>query len=194
MVDTYSDRKDQIVLVALQLLSEHGMKKLTMKNIAEKIGFTDAALYRHFKSKHDILEMLIDTVSKNLINNVNEAVATIDDPVAKLRAILHIHLSHIEKNKGMPRVIFSESIHQNDPVLRKKVLVMVTHYLDLIRGVLLRGKETRRIRIEIDIDAAAVAFWGLIQSTTLIWSLSNFEYSLENKADSLFDVFAEGIV
>ena len=194
MQDTYNDRKDHIVHVALQLVSEYGMKKLTMKNIAEKVGFTDAALYRHFKSKHDIMEMLIDTVSKNLFNIINEAVATIEDPVDKLRAILHIHLSHIEKNKGMPRIIFSESIHQNDPVLRKMVLLMVTRYLDLIKGVFLRGKEAGRIRKEIDIDTAAVAFFGLVQSTTLIWSLSNFDYALSDKADSLFKVFAEGIL
>lgn len=193
MSDTNYDRKDQIVHVALQLVSEFGMKKLTMKNIAEKVGFTDAALYRHFKSKHDIMEMLIDTVSKNLINKINETVASIDDPIDKLHAILRIHLSHIEKNKGMPRIIFSESIHQNDPVLRKMVLQMIIHYLDLVKGVLLRGKETGRIRADVDIDAAAVAFFGLVQSTTLIWSLSNFVYSLGEKADSLFDAFEKGI-
>ncbi len=194
MNDIYNDRKEQIVHIALQLVSEQGMKKLTMKNIAEKIGFSDAALYRHFKSKHDILETLIDTVSKNLINKINDTVANIDDPVDKLRAILRIHLSHMEKNKGMPRIIFSESIHQNDPLLRKMVLQMVTHYLDLIRGVLLRGREAGKIRKDIDIDTAAVAFFGLVQSTTLLWSLSNFEHSLSKKADSLFDVFTKGIL
>jgi hypothetical protein len=70
---------------------------------------------------------------------------------------------------------------------------MIVHYLDLVKGVLQRGKETGRIRADVDIEAAAVAFFGLVQSTTLIWSLSNFEYSLGAKADSLFDFFEKGI-
>lgn len=194
MDDVSIDRKEQIVSIALQLVSEQGMKQLTMKNIAEKIGFSDAALYRHFKSKHEILESLIDTVSRNLINKVTDAVASIDDPVEKLHEILRLHLMHIEKNRGMPRIIFSESIHQNDPALRKQVLQIVTRYQDLIRGVLHRGQKEGLVRGDIDIDAAAVAFFGLVQSTTLTWSLSNFNYSLGEKCDSLFDVYMKGLM
>ena len=193
MNDMYTDRKEQIIYTALQLVSEQGMKNLTMKNIADVIGFSDAALYRHFKSKHDILETLIDTVSKNLINKINDAVASIDDPVEKLRVILRIHLSHIEKNTGMPRIIFSESIHQNDPALRNKVLQTVSKYLDVIRDVLHTGQKEGKIRTDLDIDAAAVAYFGLVQSTTLIWSLSDFSYSIEEKCEAIFNVFEKGI-
>lgn len=193
MNDAYTDRKEQIIYAALQLVSEQGMKNLTMKNIAEVIGFSDAALYRHFKSKHDILESLIDTVSKNLINKITVDVASIDDPVEKLRVMLRIHLSHIEKNTGMPRIIFSESIHQNDPSLRNKVLLTVSKYMDLIKEVLHTGQKEGKIRTDLDIDAAAVAYFGLVQSTTLIWSLSDFGYSIEEKCEAIFNVFEKGL-
>ena len=44
-------RKDQIALTAIDIISEGGTQNLSMVKIAERIGVTDAALYKHFKSK-----------------------------------------------------------------------------------------------------------------------------------------------
>lgn len=188
------NRKEQIVLTALQIISEKGMKKLTMKNIAHEIGFTDAALYRHFSSKHDILKAVIEMVSTSLLGRINAAVIRIDDPIDKLQEILHIHLDHIEKNKGMSRIIFSEEVHQNDVELRSLLFGTVNNYLDFIRGILLRAKDSGIVRSNIDIDAAATAFFGLIQSVTFLWSLSDYTFSIKQKADNLFQVFSKGLI
>jgi len=193
MKNNYYNRKEQIVHTALHIISEKGMKKLTMKNIASEIGFTDAALYRHFSSKRDILKELIEVASTNLINKVNTVVAKTDDPVDKLHEILRIHLAHMEQHKGMSRIIFSEEVHQNDAELRGLLFRTINHYLDLVRGILLRAKVSGAVRADIDIDATAVAFFGLIQSVTFLWSLSDYAYSIHQKADDLFVVFSRGL-
>ncbi len=193
MKNSFNNRKEQIVFTALQISSEEGVKNLTMKNIAGRIGISDAALYRHFKNKQEIMLGMIETIGRNLTSNISNAVANIENPVDKLKEILHMHLSYIEKNKGIPRLIFSEEVHQNDPVLRKSVLKMVNHYLDLIRGILLRAKDSGQVKSDIDIEATAIAFLGLVQATAFIWSLSEFEFSISERVPVLWQAFAESI-
>lgn len=191
MIKPFNNRKEQIVLTALHIVSEQGVTNLTMKNIAHKIGFSDAALYRHFKNKQQLMKEMILTAGRNLNIEITNSVSDIEDPVEKLKEILHIHLSYLAQNKGIPRLIFSEDVHQNDPLLRRTLLKIVNHYLDMIRGILWRAKDTGQVKPDIDIEATAVAFLGLVQATTFIWSLSNFEFSISERAPGLWCAFAE---
>ena len=53
-------RQKEIVAAALAIISERGLEALTIKNIAARVGFSDAAVYRHFRNKAQILSTIID--------------------------------------------------------------------------------------------------------------------------------------
>src|SRR5271167_2314529 len=54
-----ADTRARILEVALQLFTEHGFDGTTLQQIADRLGFTKAALYYHFRSKDDLLEALL---------------------------------------------------------------------------------------------------------------------------------------
>jgi AcrR family transcriptional regulator len=54
-----ADTRARILEVALQLFTEHGFEGTTLQQIADRLGFTKAALYYHFRSKDDLLQALI---------------------------------------------------------------------------------------------------------------------------------------
>jgi AcrR family transcriptional regulator len=184
-------RKRQIITSALEIISEEGVKNLTMKKIANRIGISDAALYRHFKNKQELMLVMIETVGMNLVTKISLSGSNVDNPVDRLEEILHNHLTYLEKNKGIPRLIFSETVHQNDPILRNSVLKIVNQYLDLIRGILLQAKETGQVKENIDIEATAMAFLGLVQATALLWSLNGFRFAVSEKAPILWRVISK---
>jgi len=191
MSNQIKTRKEQILNSALEIISEEGVKKLTMKKIASRIGISDAALYRHFQNKQTLMKAMIETVGDKLVTKINLAVRDIDNPVEKLNAVLHVHLTYLEKNRGIPRVIFSDEVHQNNPILRNSVLKIVNNYMDLIRGFLLQAKKAKRVKKNIDIEASATAFLGLLQATALLWSLSGFGFPVRAKAPALWRVISD---
>ena len=191
MFEMMNSRKEQIITSALETISEEGIKNLTMKRIANRIGISDAALYRHFKNKQELMLTMIETVGRNLTIKISLALSNIDNPVDKLEEILNVHLTHLEENKGIPRLIFSEAIHQNDPILRNSVLKIVNHYLDILRNILLQAKETGQVKEDIDIEATSMAILGLVQATALLWSLNGFGFSLSKKAPVLWRLISE---
>lgn len=186
-------RKEQIISAALQIISEEGTKHLTMMRIARKVGITDAALYRHFKSKHELMLEMIHSTGRELSAAISHAAAHVEDPIEKLKKILHVHLEYLERHRGIPRLVFSEAVHQHDPMLRKAVLGVTNHYIDLVRGVLIRAIENGQVKSDIDTETTAFAFLGLVQTTCFVWSLSEFSFPISERAPSLWKVFAESL-
>ncbi len=60
----------EIIEASGRILASRGISALTIKNLASEIGFVESALYRHFKSKEDIIVLLI----KYLHNNIESPV------------------------------------------------------------------------------------------------------------------------
>ena len=188
-----TNRKKQIITAALQIISEEGTKSRTMMRIARKIGTTDAALYRHFKSKHDLMLATIHSIGQDLNATISQAAATADAPLEKLKNILQAHLEYLEQHRGIPRLVFSDAVHQQDPVLRKAVLDITNGYLNIVRNVLASAVEHSQVKGDIDTESTAFAFLGLIQTTCFIWSLSEFNFPISQRAAALWRAFSESL-
>ena len=67
-----TDKQKQIVEAAIELISEKSIQGLTIKNLSQKIGLTEGAIYRHFESKLDILLTILysfQNEARNLLGN-----------------------------------------------------------------------------------------------------------------------------
>jgi AcrR family transcriptional regulator len=71
MSERRGDTREKIRSVALELFAEHGYDKTSLREIAERLGVTKAALYYHFKSKEDIVASLVD----DLYQKIDEIIA-----------------------------------------------------------------------------------------------------------------------
>jgi Transcriptional regulator len=80
-------RRQQIVDIIRNIISSKGIEHVTISEIAEKIGTTKGAIYRHFKSKRDILSLLIDNVEETLMDALDNALME-RDPLQNLKNIL----------------------------------------------------------------------------------------------------------
>ncbi len=58
-----SDTRARIVAIALELFSEHGYERTSLREIADRLGVTKAALYYHFKTKEDIVHGIVETTA-----------------------------------------------------------------------------------------------------------------------------------
>jgi len=186
-------RKQEIIQATMEIIAEEGIQNLTMARLAEEIGITDGALYKHFNSKKEILLATVKEIQKSFSTFMSPQVALSDDPLEKLQTILRLHLEFLEQHKGVPRILFSEAVHVGDNDVKRLMHSGVSNYLDFIRGILLRAIQDGQIRKDLDIDAATTAFFGLIQGNLIVWSLSDFSFPLAARHAVLWQVFAESL-
>jgi len=189
-----TDRQQVIVDAAKKIIISRGFENLTIRAIAREISVTEGALYRHFKSKHEIVSLLIDDVEEALLSVIEKAAYSSDGPIEKMKKIFLSHISNAEQRKGMTLIVINESFTIRDKKIKKKMLKVMSRYLEILRVVLREGIKLNQISKEVDVDAAGIAFFGMVQAAVTFWALNDFSYHLKSKTlDRMFDQYIRGL-
>jgi len=195
IIPTISVRQQEIIDAARKIISSTGIENLTVREIAKELKITDGALYRHFRSKKEIISLLIDNIELTLLADIDKAAKKLSDPLQKLKEIFLSHLSYAEQRKGITFIIINETLSLNDKRLQEKMFNVINRYLSTIEKILLEGKALGKFRKELDIASASIAFFGMIQSMVTIWALSGFRYALrKDRLEERLNIYKKGIL
>jgi len=109
------ERRIQILQALAAMLEQPGAERVTTAALAARLGVSEAALYRHFASKAQMFEGLIDFIETrvfSLLNQITEGPHSTQD---KLRRMLTVLLQFAERNPGMVRVMVGDAlVFEND--------------------------------------------------------------------------------
>lgn len=183
-------RRDQIVEAALRIIAMGGIKSLTTAAIAEEVGISEANLYRHFNSKDEILQGAVEKIGEGLLRNLDIiSEMSGNSPLLRLKRLFMLHLEYIEKNEGIPRLIFSEEMHIGNKKLKERLLKTIQLYSARLESLIKEGQKAGLIKKKIENPSAAMIFIGMIQILTMKWSLSGFSFSLVDEGMKLWRDF-----
>jgi TetR/AcrR family transcriptional regulator len=114
------ERRLQILQTLAAMLQEPQPEKITTAALAARIGVSEAALYRHFSSKAQMYEGLIEFIEQSLFGLIARITAETPSPTAQVEAIISMLLSFAAKNPGMTRVLIGEAlVHENERLQRR---------------------------------------------------------------------------
>lgn len=187
-------RQSQITNAALETIGKHGFKGFTISAIAKKVGIADGNVYRHFKDKDAVMGAIVSEIGRVIKRIVKEACGEKDSPLKCLERIFFKHISFLEGHRGIPRVIFSDDMYSADRSLTLKLQASITQYMDEIKTILREGVKEKALDSNLDIDAAAVAFVGLIQATALQWALFGYSFSPKSRGKKIWQIYLKGIL
>lgn len=185
-------RRKQIINTLRKLIIKYGSENVTVRRIAKEIGVSEAAIYKHFKSKKEILGFLVDYIEENLIGDIEKSDHH-NNILELLENILRNHFSSIEQRKGVSFLVIAEIISLGDKKLNKKIFEVLNKYIGHIKDILLKGVKTGQIKQDINLDTAAIIFFSMIQGLVSIWYLSDYNFTLEQKYISSWKFFREAI-
>jgi AcrR family transcriptional regulator len=187
-------RQQQIIEAAAKLIFKYGSEHLTVKRIAAEVGISEAAIYRHFKSKKSILsfllihieEVLLRDISQERINAENVTLDTIEKTIG-------MHFSAIELRKGISFQVIAEIISLGDRKLNRQASQTIGRYISRLKELLSDGVRDGSIRKDIDLEASATLLFTLIQGLVSIWALSDSSFKLTDKYASLWRIYRDAI-
>ncbi|MCR4392905.1 MAG: TetR/AcrR family transcriptional regulator [Dehalococcoidales bacterium] len=186
-------RQKEIISAARKLIVKYGSEHVTVKRMANEIGVSEAAIYRHFKSKNEILSFLIEDVEKTLIEDIETNYSGELNSLEILEKIILSHISAIEQRKGVTFQVIAEIISLGDKKLNKKVYDAITRYISRIREILVEGIKTGVIKPDIEPEAAARLFFGITQGLVNLWALSQYTFDLEQEYRAMWNIFLQAI-
>jgi len=185
-------RRKQIINALRKLVTKYGSEHVTVRRIAKEIGVSQGAIYRHFRSKREILGFLVDYIEDNLIGDIEKS-GSHKNTLELLESILRNHLSSMEQRRGVSFLVIAEIISLGDKGLNKKIYEVLTKYITSIKNILLRGVTAGEIKEDLNLDMVATSFFGMIQGLVTLWFLSDYNFILEQKYNSLWNFFREAI-
>jgi len=115
------ERRLQILQVLAQMLEDPKGEKVTTAALAKQLGVSEAALYRHFASKAQMFEGLIEFIEQTVFGLVNKITAEEESGLKQLHAILASLLGFAEKNPGMTRVLIGDALVNEDDRLQARI-------------------------------------------------------------------------
>jgi len=187
-----AERQREIVQAVLDLIAEQGIQGVTMARIADRVGITEAALYRHFRGKMEIVAATIDTAFDEL-HAILRASAGGGTTCEMLKSVLTAHLRFIEKRPGIARILFSDEVHFNSPALRKKLFQRGEQVASLIAGLLHAGSAAGELQADLDVESATVLYRGIIQAQVLLWAHAEKKDGLADGAARVWTLYKKAI-
>ena len=129
------ERRIQILQTLAGMLEQPGAERITTAALAAKLDVSEAALYRHFASKAQMFEGLIEFIEQSVFSLVNQIQEREPDAVVQVRKVLAAVLQFGEKNPGMVRVMVGDAlVFEND-----RLLARMNQFFDRIESHLRQG-------------------------------------------------------
>jgi TetR/AcrR family transcriptional regulator len=137
------ERKLQILQTIATLLEQPKGEKITTALLASKLDISEAALYRHFASKAQMYEGLIEFIEQTVFGLANKITADESSGLKQVEAILAMLLGFAQKNRGMTRVLIGDALVNENERLQARI----NQFLDRVETTL---KQALRIAVTQD--------------------------------------------
>lgn len=187
------ERQEEIVQVAIDLAAKNGVESVTTQDMADAVGLTQGAIFRHFPTKDDIWLAAINWVRRRLMSVVEAAAARSENPLEALEGIFLAHVSFVAKHPAIPRLVFSDYLQRRDSRLKQLIQEIITGYESRIAGLLGQAKAAGLARSDLDEGSAATLFIGMIQGLVLQSNIFAGRRSLLDEARKVFPIYLNGI-
>ncbi len=175
-----AERKEQIVDEAMRLAAELGPDRMTTQKLADAVGVSQAAIFRHFSNKTEIWQAVASRIGTAMPAKIIESG---EPPMDRLRAIVKRQFEFIVKTPSIPAILYSRELHAENEVLRQRFSEMINRRQALFAGLFRDAIAAQQIRDDIDPEDAARLVLSYIQGMAMRWSMEEHG----------FDIVADGV-
>ncbi len=187
------ERQEEIIKAAVELAGTQGVDGVTTQDMANAIGVTQGAIFRHFPTKDMIWLAVVHWVRGRLMSVVDMAINQGSGPLDSLERMFFAHLGFVDKVPAIPKLIFTDQLLKKNPRIKELIRNILSDYEAKVANLLAQAKEQHQIRPDLDEQRAAVMFTGIIQGLVIRVSIIEARKSLIAEGKLVFPIFLHGI-
>jgi AcrR family transcriptional regulator len=179
--NTETRRKDALNL-AMNIIHDEGIHSLTLRRVAEGLGISEAALFRHFKDKEEMIDRLASKVFNYYM--VEEPVGN-EDVEACFLKMMKEQFSSFQKRPEATSVLFQEEIFREYPMVKERFDERRRLRANRIAQIVRKAKDKHRVAEAVDPDVFALIYMGAMRVAILEWRADGCASDLVGKADAI---------
>ena len=188
------ERRLQILKVLAQMLEDPKGDKITTAALAKRLDVSEAALYRHFASKAQMFEGLIEFIEQTLFALVNRITGEEKSGLRQLEGIMAVLLGFAQKNRGMTRVLIGDALVNEDDRLQLRINQLHDRLEAALKQALRFGVSQKEIAPEVDVAAQANLLMSFVTGRWHQFAKSGFKRDPAELWAKQWRLLMEGVI
>jgi len=186
-------RRQQILEALAQELESRPGARITTARLADVVGVSEAALYRHFPSKAKMFEALIEFAEESVFGLATRILSEEPDPARRCGRILTMLLTFSDRNPGITRILLGEALVGEHERLRVRVSQFFDRLETQLKQVLREGEQVADLRLPASVAAIANLLMAVSEGRMIQFSRSGFEHPPLESWEQQWQVLRAGL-
>jgi AcrR family transcriptional regulator len=179
-------RRSQIVSTTLALLADTPVDRITTRQVARELGISQPALFRHFRSRDEILAAVVAHTREQLARLAAAALGRkAAAPLESLEALMRGLADYVARNPGMPRLLFHDVGSGEEAPYHKPLAQLVSMQRSIAAELVREAQRAGEVSGDVDPERAAALLVAALQGLLLQWQLSGRREPLEREVASM---------
>ena len=179
-------RQKQIVDATLDIISTIGIQNLTIRKLAERVGVTEGAIYRHYPSKDEILVSIAEYFKAESTGILQQIVESTGDSVQKIKTFFLGRCSQFQENHALALVLFSDDIFKWSGRVQTEISTTIHAHGQLLVKIISEGQASGIIRGNVVPQHMFMMIMGALRLLVTRWRAADFQFDLLGEGEKLW--------
>lgn len=180
-----TDRQMEIIEAAGRILTASGIGGLTTKNVAAEMKFTESAIYRHFKSKEDIIVAMLHYLAETLDERLAGAVARAEGPEEKFKAVFRAQYRFFKAEPHFVVAVFSDGLMEQSKRINEAILKIMATVMRTLMPIIMEGQQQKVFTNAINTEELLHIILGTFRLQMFKWRVANFGFDIERQSENM---------
>ena len=177
-------RQLEIIEAAGKILTSSGVSGLTIKNLAKEMQFSESAIYRHFKSKEEIILAMHNYLAFSTDKRLS-AIVKSPDPETNFVALFQEQFRFFSQNPHFVVAVFSDGLMEESQRTNETFLRLMNEKMKHLLPIIMEGQQKRVFTNAITSDEMMHIVMGTFKLQMFKWRIANFEFDINRNGNNM---------
>lgn len=182
-----SERQLEIISAAGKILTESGLSGLTTKNLAKEMGFSEAAIYRHFESKEEITIALLQYLRTNMDERLAQVCLPDTAPEIKFQAIFNSQFQFFKSNPHFVVAVFSDGLLEESEKINQAIMQLMQVKIKYLMPLIMQGQQSGTFTQTITTEELVHIIMGSFRLQMFKWRIANFQFDIIRQGKNMLE-------
>jgi TetR/AcrR family transcriptional regulator, fatty acid metabolism regulator protein len=175
----FTDKQIKIIDAAGKILTSSGISGLTTKNLGKEMQVSESSIYRHFKSKEEIIVAMLDYLADQLEEKYTMGISKKEDPDEQLKQLFQLQFDYFSKYPHFAVAIFTDGLLEESENINISLLRIMRMKRDFLFPIIEAGRIQGIFTSAITNEQITHIIMGSVRLQMFKWRLSNFEFDIQ---------------
>ncbi|MDD2306156.1 MAG: TetR/AcrR family transcriptional regulator [Prolixibacteraceae bacterium] len=178
-------RQLEIIESAGKILTSSGVSGLTIKNLAKEMQFSESAIYRHFKSKEEIILAMLEYLALTIDERLQNAIRATDEPDAKFTTMFQSQFAFFENHRYFVVAVFSDGLLKESQSINEAILKLLGIIVKNLFPILLEGQQKGVFSNTVPFEDLMYILMGTFRLQMFRWRLEDFQFNINETGNKM---------